>query len=238
MTTTKNGLAIEDVTISKAAQTPIVEDVLEGTGVVEKIPKSPRTLRPKKYKQAMAPIRKSLGNPLCSKLSMAGKGKDVMIDTDEEERGLQDLTIVEKEDEGMEEDIPPTHSATKLPTYVPPLRGKTKVLKDLDKTKSSLHTLLLPNGIVFEDKHLGHMPTMKFEYQDLANCEKFPHLETKNLVKQNIERVVTTLELWKWLCGVEKAGSFHLLWVLHVHCTPITIFIIKQLLCLMHDGYL
>ena len=74
-------------------------------------------------------------------------------------------------------------SATKIPAYVPPRKGKTKVLKDLDETKRSLQTLLLPNGIVFEGTHLRRMPTMKFEYWDLADCEKFPHLETVNLMK-------------------------------------------------------
>jgi hypothetical protein len=42
------------------------------------------------------------------------------IETDEEEEDLQDLIITEEEDEGMEEDTQPTHSATKLPAYVPP----------------------------------------------------------------------------------------------------------------------
>ena len=46
------------------------------------------------------------------------------------------------------------------------------------------------------------------------------------------------LEPWKWLRGVEKARLLHLLWVPHFHHTPITIFIIWQLLCLVHDGYL
>lgn len=40
MTTTKDGLGIEEITISEAIQTPMVEDVLEGTGVVAEIPKS------------------------------------------------------------------------------------------------------------------------------------------------------------------------------------------------------
>lgn len=37
---------------------------------------------------------------------------------------------------------------------------------------------------------------------------------------------------------MEKARLLNLLWVLHFHHAPITIFIIKQLLCLVHDGYL
>jgi len=37
---------------------------------------------------------------------------------------------------------------------------------------------------------------------------------------------------------VEKAGLLHLLWIPHFHRTPITIFVIRQLLYLVHDGYL
>ena len=37
---------------------------------------------------------------------------------------------------------------------------------------------------------------------------------------------------------MEKAGLLHLLWILHFHPAPITIFVIRQLLYLFHDGYL
>jgi len=57
-------------------------------------------------------------------------------------------------------------------------------------------------------------------------------------MKQNTAGVVTTLELWKWLRRVEKAGLLNLLWVLHFHHAPITIFVIRQLPFLVHDGYL
>ena len=67
----------------------------------------------------MALVRVSPRNPLRNKVSMEEKGKDVTIDTDEEEEDLQALIIVEEEDEGIEEDIQPTHSMTKLPTYIP-----------------------------------------------------------------------------------------------------------------------
>jgi len=46
------------------------------------------------------------------------------------------------------------------------------------------------------------------------------------------------LKPWKWLCNVEKFGLLNLLWVLYLHRATITIFIIIQLLCLVHDGYL
>lgn len=94
---------------------------------------------------------------------MAKKGKVVTINTNEEEEDLHSLTIIVEDDEDKEGDIQPICSATKLPTYVPPQKGKTKVLKDLDETKSSLQTPLLTDGIVFEGTHLGRMPTMKFK---------------------------------------------------------------------------
>ena len=85
----------------------------------------------------------------------------------------------------MEEDIQPLHSVEKLPEYVPPQKGKTKIPKDLDATKSSLQTPLLLDDTVFEGMHLGHVPTMKFENWYLTDSEKFPHHETRNLMKRN-----------------------------------------------------
>jgi len=49
---------------------------------------------------------------------------------------------------------------------------------------------------------------------------------------------MTALDPWKWLIGVEKEGLLNLLWVSHYNCTPMTMLVIKQLLCLMHDGCL
>lgn len=46
------------------------------------------------------------------------------------------------------------------------------------------------------------------------------------------------LEPQKWQCTVEKAKLLHLLWIPYFHHAPITIFIIRQLLFLVHDGYL
>lgn len=47
---------------------------------------------------------------------------------------------------------------------------------------------------MFEGSTMGHMPTMKFEDKDLADSDKFRHLETENLMKQSKEGSVTTLE--------------------------------------------
>ena len=112
--------------------------------------------------------------------------------------------------------------------------------KDLDETKSLLQTTLLPDGLVFEGPHLSHVPTMKFEDWDLANHEKFPHLETSHLMKpkQNTAAGVIELELRKWLRRVEKARLLNLLWVSHYHRAPVAIFVIRHFLCLVHDGCL
>lgn len=67
---------------------------------------------------------------------------------------------------------------------------------------------------------------MKFKDWDLVDSKKFPQLAVEKLMKQ------------KWLHGVEKARLLHLCWIPHYHRALITIFVIKQLLCLVHDGYL
>lgn len=49
---------------------------------------------------------------------------------------------------------------------------------------------------------------------------------------------MTALESRRWLRGVDKAGLLNMLLVSHYNRTPITVLVIKQLLCLVHDGYL
>ena len=114
------------------------------------------------------------------------------------------------------------------------------MLKDIDESKRSLQTPLLLDDIVLEGPHLGQVLVLKFGDWDLANHEKFPHLATKKLMRQRIDVTAGTIKLEPrtWLRGVEKAELLNLLWVLHYHRTPVTIFIIKQLLCLVHDGFL
>jgi len=65
-----------------------VGDNLEGVGIVAEISKSPCTPRPKKDKQAMAPVCMSPRNLLHSKLFMKENGKVVTIEIDEEEEDL------------------------------------------------------------------------------------------------------------------------------------------------------
>ena len=70
--------------------------------------------------------------------------------------------------------------------------------------------------------------------------KKFPHLATAQLMCQKKDMPTTVIELepLKWLRCVEKAGLVNLLWVPHYYCTPMTVFVIRQLLCLVHDGWL
>ena len=101
------------MTAKEVAQNLTLGDVPKGAKIVIEISKSLRKPRPKKDKQGMVLVRVSLWNSLCTKLSMEEKGKVVNIATDEEEEDLQDLVIAEEEDEGMEVDTQPLHSAKK-----------------------------------------------------------------------------------------------------------------------------
>lgn len=48
----------------------------------------------------------------------------------------------------------------------------------------------------------------------------------------------TTLHSQMWLRGLKEARLLHLLSITHFHQAPITIFVIRKLLFLVHDGYL
>lgn len=126
------------LTAKEATQTITVGDALEGTGTLVEILKSPHTSRPKKDKQAIIPIHMSSRNLLCTQLTMEEKGKAVTMEIDEEEIDLEELMMVEEEGEGMEEKAELTPISIKFPAYVPQRKGKAKVPKDLDETKSSL----------------------------------------------------------------------------------------------------
>jgi len=71
-------------------------------------------------------------------------------DEEEFEEIMVDEEVVEMEVETQGADL-----ITRLPEYVPPLKGKSKVPNDIDKSKSSLQTPLLLDDIVFEGLHLG-----------------------------------------------------------------------------------
>jgi len=52
---------------------------------------------------------------------------------------------------------------SKLPEYIPLHGGKMKVPKNIDESKVTLHTPLLPDQIVFEGPCLGCVPLLKLE---------------------------------------------------------------------------
>ena len=104
-----------------------------------------------------------LTKPGAHQANNGGEGEAISIEADEEEGDLEDLIIKEDEDEGMEGETKPAHPLTKLPAYIPPQKGKTKMPKYLDKSKSSLETLLLPDNIIFEGTNLGQFSSLKFE---------------------------------------------------------------------------
>ena len=171
-------------------------------------------------------VHVSQRNPWFGKLSMAEKGKAVAIETEEEEEDLQALiTQIEAQDDEAE-NVSQVPSAINIPPYIPPWKGKAKISKDLEATKSALQTPLHPDEIRFEGLPLGRVPTVKFEDWDLIDSKKFIQLATEKLIEH------------KWLRSVEKAGLLHLQSIPHYHLAPITIFVIKKLLCLVHDGCL
>lgn len=104
--------------------------------------------------------------------------KAINLETDEEEKDLEDLIIEEDKVEGMEEETKSTYLPTNLLAYILSWKGKEKVPKDLDRNKRSLETPLLPYDIIFKGMHLRRVPNMKFKDWDLADHEKFTHLET------------------------------------------------------------
>lgn len=150
---------------------------------------------------------------------------------------------MDDEDVGAEVDEVEAQGAdpiTWLPKNVPPRKPNIKIPKDIDESKNPLQTPLLLDKIIFDSSHLARMPLLKLEDWDLADHEKFPHLATKQVMCRIIDTNtgITALELRRWLKGVEKAGFLNLLWVLHYNRTLVTFLVIKQLLCLVHDGFL
>jgi len=127
-----------------------------------------------------------------------------------------------------------------LPKYVPLRKPKSKVPKDNDEIKTPLQTPLLLDEITFESPRLAWVLILKLEYWDLADHEKFSHLATEQLMHRIIDTttMMIALEPQKWLRGVKKARLLNLLWVPHYNRTPVTVLVIKQLLCLVHDGHL
>lgn len=101
--------------------------------------------------------------------------------------------------------------------------------KDIDESKVTLHTPLLPEKIVFEGLRLGRLPLLKLEDWDLADTERFPHLEMDQLMHHVFQKTtgMTVLEAQKWLRGMDKAKLLNLIWVPHYNSAPITMVVIK-----------
>lgn len=97
--------------------------------------------------------------------------------------------------------------------YIPPNKGKAKVLKDPNTTKFIFSTPLLLEKVVFEGVLLGCLPSLKLEDWDLVDHKKFPHHAlNKYLAKIYYEENwVTHLEIMKWVMGVEKGGLLSML---------------------------
>jgi len=85
---------------------------------------------------------------------------------------------------------------TRLPQYILPCKGNTKVPKDIDERKVPLQTTLLPDEIAFKGLCLGWVPLLKLEDWDLDDHDKFPHLATEKLMCLIIYKTtrMTTLE--------------------------------------------
>lgn len=164
------------MTAEEVEQVIMEVEVLESVGIVVEIPKSPHTPRPKNDKQAMVLVHVSPRNPLRTRLTMEETRKVINLEADDEEE-FEEI-LVEEEDVEMEVHTQGVDPLTRLPTYVPPQKGKVKVPKGIDERKSSLQTPLLPDDIIFKGVHSGQVPVLKFQDWDLVDHEKFPHLAT------------------------------------------------------------
>ena len=130
----------------------------------------------------MVPVHMSPTDLLRTRLTMEEKGKAINLEVDEEEE-FEEILVEEEEDVEMEVETQGTDPLTRFPAYVPPRKGKERVPKDIDESKSSLQTPLLPDDIIFEGAHLVRVPGIKFEDWDLMNHENFPHLATAQLMR-------------------------------------------------------
>lgn len=93
---------------------------------------------------------------------------------------------------------------TMLPKYIRPCKAIAKFPNDPDNEKFMVSTPLLLEKVVFEGTLLTHISTLKMEYWDLGDHEKFPQLEpTKYISKVYYkETKVTRLEPMKWVASV------------------------------------
>lgn len=162
---------------------------------------------------------------------MEEKGKTLKIESDEEEEGSP--TYVEE--------VNPEEDPIQLvqrPKYVAPSKGKAKVPTNLDEVDTILITPSLPKGVPVESSVVGRIATMKFEDWDLVDTTKFSHLAIGALMEQSAEGMVTALQPKEWLRKVEKVGLLCLLSIPHFLWPPITMLVIRNFLCLVHEDIL
>ena len=69
---------------------------------------------------------------------MTEKEKSVTIEIEEEEEDLQALIIQIEVQDDEAEDVSQMSFAMKLPPYIPSWKGKAKIPKDLEATRSAL----------------------------------------------------------------------------------------------------
>jgi len=129
---------------------------------------------------------------------------------------------------------------SRLLEYIPLGNNKLKVLKDPDEGHFLLNKPLLSENITFEGPCLAWILHLKLKYWDLVDHEQFPHLAIDTFMKRVFykESGVIALEMVEWICWVNQSGLLNFLWVPHYHRTLINLTVIKQLFCLVHDGFL
>lgn len=100
-------------------------------------------------------------NPQKDKPTTQENGKTINLEPEEEE--IEDISM-DDEDLGVEVEeveVKGSDPITKLPEYIPLCKGKTKVPKDINASKVTLHIPLLPDEIVFEGLRLGRVLLLK-----------------------------------------------------------------------------
>ena len=108
--------------------------------------------------------------------------------------------------DGVEElDADEGEPIMRVPTYIPPWKGKAKVSKYPDLGKFMVSTPLLLKELVFEGMLLARILVLKLEDWYLVDHERVPHLATnKYMTKIYYEKTqVTRLKLMKWVKGFE-----------------------------------
>ena len=134
---------------------------------------------------------------------------------------------------GGRENIPPPR-----PPYLPPVRPGTALPR---WTKQfTLATPSLPPGVQLIGSMTGKIDRLKYSDHDTNDHGKFPQFEPAEYLHRvrYPDHEVTLLEVQTWVAGLDKDGLLKLFNIPHfgrgIHVTVVA----KQLLALVHDGYL